>query len=62
MKRSLTFAAIALVSCFSVRSETVDAIEFYHADFNHYFITATAEEAAILDRGIEIQGWTYILC
>ena len=58
MKRSLTFSAITLLSCFSVQSETVDAIEFYHADFNHYFITATAEEAAILDKGTEIQGWT----
>ncbi len=32
------------------------AIEYYHAGFDHYFITASTAEAALLDAGT-IQGW-----
>lgn len=35
---------------------TVDAIEYYHAGFDHYFVTAFPEEAAALDNGT-IRGW-----
>jgi len=35
-----------------------NAIEYYHAGFDHYFITHHADEAAILDAGVTIKGWT----
>ncbi len=36
---------------------TVDAIEFYHAGFDHYFITRLPEEIDALDSG-RLTGWT----
>ncbi len=33
------------------------AIEFYNAGLRHYFITASADEAATLDAGTSIKGW-----
>jgi hypothetical protein len=35
----------------------VPAIEYHHADFDHYFITAIPDEIAKLDAGI-FEGWT----
>jgi len=35
---------------------TADAIEFYHAAFDHYFITAIADEITKLDNGTFV-GW-----
>jgi hypothetical protein len=35
---------------------TVDIIEYYHAAFDHYFITGIADEIAKLDAGV-FQGW-----
>ena len=34
-----------------------DTIEYHHAGLNHYFITADAPEAAMLDEGIQVPGW-----
>ena len=34
------------------------AVEFYNAKINHYFITAYPEEAAALDAGTNVKGWT----
>lgn len=34
----------------------VTAIEYFHAGFGHYFVTASADEAAVIDSGT-IQGW-----
>lgn len=34
------------------------AVEFYNATLNHYFITAYPEEAAALDAGTNVKGWT----
>jgi len=34
------------------------AIEYYNAALDHYFITDRTDEAAILDAGVQIQGWT----
>ncbi len=36
---------------------TANAVEFYNAPLNHYFITAYPEEAAMLDAGTSIKGW-----
>jgi len=38
-------------------TDSVSVIEYYHADFDHYFITALPEEIAKLDGGA-IPGWT----
>ena len=38
--------------------EVVDTIEYYNASLDHYFITAFPEEAADLDAGGQVQGWT----
>ena len=32
-------------------------VEFYHAAFDHYFITWMPNEIAVLDAGTEIRGW-----
>ncbi|MFO1305474.1 MAG: DUF1800 family protein [Burkholderiales bacterium] len=37
---------------------TAQAIEYYNASLNHYFITAFPEEAAMLDSGTAVKGWT----
>ena len=33
-------------------------VEFYNASLNHYFITSEAAEAAMLDAGVIVPGWT----
>ncbi len=33
------------------------AVEFYHAGFDHYFVTHIANEIALLDAGVVIKGW-----
>jgi len=35
-----------------------DAVEYYDASLDHYFMTSFANEIAILDAGTKIQGWT----
>ncbi len=37
---------------------TAAAIEFYNASLDHYFITDRPDEAAVLDAGDRIKGWT----
>jgi hypothetical protein len=34
------------------------AVEFYHAGFNHYFLTASPGEAAALDAGAFNKSWS----
>jgi uncharacterized protein (DUF1800 family) len=41
----------------SALEPTAQAIEFYNATLNHYFITAFPEEAAMLDAGTTVKGW-----
>jgi probable HAF family extracellular repeat protein len=48
--------------CFAARLDPiavgpVQAIEYYHADFDHYFLTADPAEIATLDSGA-FSGWT----
>ena len=33
-------------------------VEYYHADMRHYFYTADPAEAAMLDRGLAVAGWS----
>src|SRR5438132_14402759 len=37
---------------------TASVIEYYNAALNHFFITAYADEAAMLDQGTVVKGWT----
>jgi dienelactone hydrolase len=42
----------------STPGEIVDTIEYYNAALDHYFITAFPDEAASLDAGVPVAGWT----
>ena len=42
----------------SALEPTATVIEFYNASLDHYFITAFPEEAAMLDQGVIVPGWT----
>ena len=37
---------------------TARVIEYYNARLDHYFMTADVAEAAMLDAGIVVPGWT----
>jgi hypothetical protein len=45
------------VATFSVVQAPATVVEYYHAGFDHYFITWMPNEIAILDAGIETKGW-----
>ena len=53
-----TLGACVMMGSFSASAALVEAVEFYHAGFDHYFMTASPAEAAVLDAGTTIQGWT----
>lgn len=42
---------LALFALSHASAATVEAVEYSHAGFDHYFITAFPEEAAALDSG-----------
>ena len=54
---------VSLVACLAAplsaaaQPVTVPAVEYYHAAFNHYFVTASPDEVAKLDAGV-FEGWT----
>lgn len=39
-----------------IPATTLNAIEYFHTGFGHYFVTASTDEAAAIDRGA-VQGW-----
>jgi hypothetical protein len=39
-------------------ADVLTLVEYYHAGFDHYFITWVPAEIAILDEGVTIKGWT----
>jgi hypothetical protein len=49
---------VAIVAAASslARAQFVDAIEYYHAGLDHYFVTASPSEIAVLDSGA-FTGW-----
>ena len=51
----LLAATLATLSAPS-RGEIVQAIEYYHAGLDHYFVTASAAEIGALDNGV-FKGW-----
>ncbi|MDQ6916709.1 MAG: DUF1800 family protein, partial [Pseudomonadota bacterium] len=60
--RVLTLAAAVIGAVgaqgVSAIEPTANVIEYYNATLNHFFITAYADEAAMLDQGIIVKGWT----
>lgn len=36
---------------------TGQAVEYYNAALDHYFVTAFPDEAAMLDAGVVVKGW-----
>ena len=51
-------AAIVLWIAVPAHAGLGTAVEFYNAKINHYFVTAYPEEAAALDAGTNVKGWT----
>src|SRR5207249_9249881 len=49
-------ALAAAVACAPATAGMVDAVEFYNATLDHYFVTASPDEIAKLDTGV-IVGW-----
>jgi len=45
-----------LVACGGARAATLEAIEYYNAALDHYFVTSFADEIAKLDAG-DFVGW-----
>ncbi|HEX3633751.1 MAG TPA: DUF1800 family protein, partial [Casimicrobiaceae bacterium] len=54
----IALAAMLSAAGASALEPTATVIEFYNASLNHYFITAFPEEAAMLDQGVIVPGWT----
>lgn len=54
----VSFAALLFVSGTSVsQPSTLRAIEYYHTEWGHYFVTALPDEINILDN-IAVKSWT----
>jgi hypothetical protein len=49
--------ALIVTSGAPIDVTTIDVVEYYHAEFDHYFITGAPEEIAELDAG-SFAGWT----
>jgi uncharacterized protein (DUF1800 family) len=61
--RILTVAALAIASALAygvwvATSHTGTAVEFYNSSLRRYIITADPQEAAMLDAGNVVKGWT----
>ena len=50
-------AAMAVAAPAAAVEPTAQAVEFYNAGLNHFFVTAFPEEAAALDAGSPVAGW-----
>jgi uncharacterized protein (DUF1800 family) len=62
MQRNLALAFASLAALLAPPAHalepTAQAVEFYNPKLNHYFVTAFPEEAAALDKGVPVGGWT----
>ncbi len=56
--RTLLVGLCSLVASHAATAGLGTAVEFYNASLNHYFVTAYPEEAAALDAGTNVKGWT----
>jgi hypothetical protein len=52
----LAICAGAMGPAQDARAELVSAVEFYHAEFGHFFLTTSPLEAGLLDAGV-YKGW-----
>ena len=50
-------AALSTSKIAQAAAPTANAIEYYNASLNHYFMTANPVETAILDANVAIPGW-----
>ena len=60
LSRTLWLALFALAAgagTTRAAEPTATVVEFYNASLNHYFVTAYADEAAMLDQGTVVKGW-----
>ncbi len=55
---ALLLAAALSSTAARATEPTATVIEYYNAALNHYFITAFPDEAAMLDQGVVVPGWT----
>ncbi len=49
-------AVLALVLTFATSAQTMTVVEYYHAGFDHYFVTSLPDEVTKLDNGT-FAGW-----
>src|ERR1700694_2080381 len=60
--RAVNVVAVLGGAAFAVSASAIEptatVVEFYSAALNHYFITAYPDEAAMLDAGILVPGWS----
>ena len=54
----VAIATMVLAPYATALEPTAQVVEFYNPALNHYFITAFPEEAAMLDAGTTVKGWT----
>ncbi|HTS23635.1 MAG TPA: DUF1800 family protein [Casimicrobiaceae bacterium] len=54
---SAAFALAGTMGAARAAEPTATVVEFYAASLNHYFITASPDEAAMLDAGVVVPGW-----
>ncbi|MFO1325455.1 MAG: DUF1800 family protein [Burkholderiales bacterium] len=54
----LALATLGATMCGAAHAGLGTAVEFYNPALRHYFITAHPEEAAALDAGTNVKGWT----
>lgn len=52
----IAWSTVAVIAAGPVRAATIDAVEYYNAALDHYFVTARADEIAKLDAGLFV-GW-----
>ena len=56
-RRVLAVACVVVVFALSLPARAVTVVEYYHAGFDHYFVTSLADEITKLDNGT-FAGWT----
>ena len=59
-KTKLALSAIAVslgIASAASKATSIPAVEYYHAGFDHYFMTANPEEIRILDGGAYGGAW-----
>ena len=58
MRRGAVVLLAAVPLANGALAASATAVEFFHAEFGHYFVTVDPDEIALLDAGTKIRGWT----